>query len=84
MLEVWDTSVLSRLVQTGFETAVVYPAKKITAVLNRPFEKVHLRTQAVVRCEHDPSAVQAVLDLIKIDHLRGAEHESSAVDVDHC
>jgi hypothetical protein len=84
MLEVWDTSVLSRLVQTGFETAVVYPAKEITAVLNRPFEKVHLRTQAVVRCEHDPSAVQAVLDLIKIDHLRGAEHESSAVDVDHC
>jgi hypothetical protein len=38
----------------------------------------------MIWCKYNPTAVQAILDLIEIDHFGRAEHECTAMDVDHC
>lgn len=72
------------LCELPIQTTVVDPGKGVTAVGDGALEDVDLRAEAVLERHDDPAALEAVLDLVFVDHVRVAEDEGTAMDCEDC
>lgn len=68
------------LCELPIQTTVIDPGKGVTAVGDGTLEDVDLRAEAVLERHDDPAALETVLDLVFVDHVRVAEDEGSAMD----